>query len=134
MKKYCFILGMFFLLSFKSVTGISGKYDVVMDSKFEQKKESRYTITINENKYTKNYADGDNIEGGIKIVDDKNSKKIYYFKDFIFSQPKKVVNTIPKGKIVMEVEEKNADTLVFRTTYDKQLEVTINTGKLIRQK
>ena len=39
---------MFFLLSFKSVTGISGKYDVVMDSKFEQKKESSYTITINE--------------------------------------------------------------------------------------
>ena len=37
-------------------------------------------------------------------------------------------------KVITEVEEIDADTLMFRTTYDRQLNVTINTGKLIRQK
>lgn len=63
--------------------------------------------------------------------------KIYYLKDFLFVQEKVILDTLKLhtlGKLIMEVEEINTDTLSFRTTYDRQLNVTINTGKLIRQK
>lgn len=136
MKKYYFILGIFFLLSFKILSGISGKYRVVLDSKFEGHGND-YIITINDNRYTKEYSDNEKVEGGIKIVDGRNSKKKYYLKDFILVQNKVKkdflkLNTL--GKVIMEVEEINTDTLSFRTTYDRQLQVTINTGKFIRQK
>ena len=136
MKKYCFILGMFFLLGFKSVTGISGKYDVVLDSNFKNHG-SKYVIIINENKYTKEFSDGEKVVGGIEAVEGRNSKKIYYLNDFLFVQQKVTLDSLKLhtlGKVIMEVEEINADTLSFRTTYDRQLNVTINTGKFIRQK
>jgi hypothetical protein len=53
MKKYCFILGILLLSSFKSFFGISGKYKVVLDSQFDKKQELIYSITIAKNKYLK---------------------------------------------------------------------------------
>ena len=138
MRKYCFILGILFLLSFKSVNGISGKYKVVLDSKFEQfQKSSCYLISIREKNYTKKYLDNENVEGGITIIEGRNSKKIYYLEDFLFvlnKAKKDSSNLPPLGKIIMEVEELSTDTLSFRTTYKRQLNVTINTGKLILEK
>lgn len=137
MKKYCFIIGFFFLLSFKSSNRISGQYKVIFDTNFEPKKESIYYITIRENNYTKKFSDGENIEGGITIIEDINSKKVYYLSDFLFVQPKvKIAESKLKtlGKVIMEVEELNADTLTFRRTYQNQLNVTIDTGKLVREK
>jgi hypothetical protein len=135
MKKYCFIIGILFLLSFKSSSGISGKYKIVFDAKSETAQKTDYFITIKEKNYTKT-VDGENTEGGISVVEKNNGKKIYYLKDFLFVQNKKVIDTgklKPMGKVVMEVEEINKDTLNFRTTYDRQLQITINTGKLIRE-
>lgn len=137
MKKYCFILGIFFLLSFKTFNGISGQYKVIFDTNFDPKKESSYYITIRENNYTKKFSDGENIEGGITIIEGRNSKKVYYLSDFLFVQPKvKIAEGKLKtlGKVIMEVEELNADTLTFRRTYQNQLNVTIDTGKLVREK
>ena len=137
MKKYCFILGFFFLLSFRTFNGISGQYKVIFDTNFDSKKESSYYITIRENNYTKKFSDGENIEGGITIIEVRNSKKVYYLSDFLFFQPKaKIVEGKLKtlGKVIMEVEELNADTLTFRRTYQDQLNVTIDTGKLVREK
>lgn len=136
MKKYYLILVMFLLLSFKSVFEISGKYDVIFDSNFINHG-SKYTIIINENKYTKEYSDGEKVNGGIQVIEGKNSKKTYYLKDYLIVQQKVTFDSLKPitiGKVIMEVEEINADTLMFRTTYDRQLNVTINTGKLIRQK
>ena len=137
MKKYCFILGFFFLLSFRTFNGISGQYKVIFDTNFDSKKESSYYITIRENNYTKKFSDGENIEGGITIIEGGSSKKVYYLSDFLFVQPKVKIaegklNTL--GKVIMEVEELNADTLTFRRTYQNQLNVTIDTGKLVREK
>jgi hypothetical protein len=134
MKKYCFILGIFFLLSFKIVSGISGKYNVILDSNFKNHG-SKYVIIINDNKYTKEFPNSEKVEGGIEVVEGRNSKKIYYLKDFLFVQQKVIIDSLKLhtlGKVIMEVEEINADTLLFRTTYDRQLNVTINTGKFIR--
>lgn len=127
---------MFLLLSFKSVFEISGKYDVILDSNFKNHG-SKYVITINRNKYTKEYSDGEKVNGGIQVVEGKNSKKIYYLKDYLLVQPKVILDSLKStslGKVIMEVEEINSDTLIFRTTYDRQLNVTINTGKFIRKK
>lgn len=138
MRKYCFIFGLFFLLSFKSINGISGEYKVVFDSKFKQfQKSSCYQISIKENKYSKKYFDNEIVEGGITIIEGKNSKKIYYLQDFmlvIHKARKDSSHLPPLGKMIMEVEELSTDTLSFRTTYKRQLNVTINTGKLVRQK
>lgn len=136
MKKYCFIIGILFLLSFKSSSGISGKYRIVFDAKSEKAQNKDYFITIKEKNYTKT-VDGENIEGGIRVVEKNNGKKIYYLMDFLFAQNKNVIDTgelKPMGKVVMEVEEINKDTLNFRTTYDRQLQITINAGKFIREK
>ena len=136
MKKYYFILGMFLLLSFKSVFEISGKYDVILDSNFKNHG-SKYAIIINGNKYSKEYSNGEKVNGGIQVIEGKNYKKIYYLKDYLLFQPKVTLDSlksITMVKVITEVEEIDADTLMFRTTYDRQLNVTINTGKLIRQK
>lgn len=136
MKKYFFIIAIFIFLSFKSLSGISGKYKVVLDYKFDPKQESNYTISIKEKNYIKKYPNGEKVEGGITIIKNRNEKNIYYLRDFLFVENKLTLDSLklkPMGKVVMEVEESNEDTLTFRTTYSGQLQVTLNTGKLIRQ-
>ncbi len=135
MKKYFFIIGIIFLLGFKNEVGISGKYKVVFDSKFIQSQNSSYFIKIKKNNYIK-FIDGLKVKGGITILERKDAKKIYYFKDFLFVQNKIPNDSLilkPFGKIIMEVSRLNKDTLTFRTTYEGQLQITINSGKFIRE-
>lgn len=137
MKNYLYIIAIFTFLSFKNLSGISGKYKVVFDSKFDPKHEKSYIISINEKNYVKKYSDEENIEGGITEVESKNAEKIYYLKDFLFVQNKARVDSLrlkPIGKVTMEIKKLDEDTLAFRTTYSGKLQVTINTGKFIRQK
>lgn len=135
MKKYFYIIGIIFLLGFKNVVEISGKYKIVYDSKYNLSQESNYTIKIKNNSYTK-FINGNKIKGGITVFKKTTGEKTYYFKDFLFIQNKIPTDSVrfkSFGKVIMEVNQLSKDTLAFRTTYEGQLQITINTGKFIRK-
>ena len=129
MIKYLIVISLLFFLQFPF--HISGKYKVEFDKKYYPNNEANFTIDFAE----KNYIKSDSIQGGITRIYKKDSKTIIHLQDFVFIQPKLEINNMkPKGKLVIEFEESDLDTIQFRTTYTKQLETTIHTGKLIKIK
>lgn len=129
MIKYLIVISSLFFLQFPF--HISGKYKVEFDKKYYPNNEANFTIDFAE----KNYMKSDSIQGGITRIYKKDSKTIIHLQDFVFIQPKLEKNNMkPKGKLVIEFEESDLDTIQFRTTYTKQLETTIHTGKLIKIK
>jgi hypothetical protein len=131
MKKYLLIFGILILFGFKTSFQIYGKYKIVYDS---NNKTANCIIDFKTQNYTKQ-TDEDTIIGGITRVNSEGSKTMIQLRDFVFSYPRAEINNIkPKGYIVIEFQESDLDTIVFRTTFTKQLERTINTGKLIKIK
>ena len=128
MIKYLIVISLLFFLQFPF--HITGKYKVEFDKKYYPNNEANFTIDFAE----KNYTKSDSIQGGITRIYKKDSKTIIHLQDFVFIQPKLENNMKPKGKLVIEFEESDLDTIQFRTTYTKQLETTIHTGKLIKIK
>ncbi len=135
MKNYFIVFSAITLLSFQLPFQISGKYKVVYDKKYYSNGEADCIINFKEKNYTKNISQNESFEGGISRILNENSKTVIQLQDFIISHPKAEVNNIkPKGKVIIEFEESDLDTISFRTTFTKQLNITINTGKLIKMK
>ncbi|WP_395063407.1 hypothetical protein [Flavobacterium sp.] len=133
MKKYFIAFLIILLFSFQLPFRISGKYKVVYDKKYYPNIETDCVINLKENNYTKTQGQNKICEGGISRISYGNSKTIIYLQDFYFSHPRAELNNIkPKGYTIIEFEESDLDTISFRTTFTKQLNITINTGKLIR--
>ena len=134
MKKVGILILSIVLLGFQKEFKISGKYKVVFDKKDESKIED-YIIEFKENNYMKLF-NNDTVVGAITRFKNSQKKNTIYLYDFLFIQNKAQISPplINYGKLILEIQESDSDTLKFRSTYDKQLHLTINTGQMIRLK
>jgi len=128
MKCLIIIISIFF---FQLPFHISGNYKVELDEQYRQSEDASLFINFT----GKNYTKSDSIRGGITRIYNENSKTIIHLQDYVFSHPRPEKNiNKPNGKVIIEFEESDFDTIRFRTTYNKQLDKTINTGRLIKIK
>lgn len=135
MRKYFLAFLVIILLGFQVPYRISGKYKVVYDKENFLSGKTDYIIEFREKNYTKQFEENETIIGGISRISNVKSKTLIHLRDFVYSHPRAEINNIkPKGHIVMEFEESDLDTIFFRMTYKKQLDRTLNTGKLIKIK
>ncbi len=133
MRKYLLVFGIIILFGFKTSFQISGKYKIVYDN-YSTNEKADCIIDFRTKDYTKQTSE-DSIIGGITRINSGELKTIIHLRDFVYGHPRaEVNNTKQKGNVVIEFQESELDTIIFRTTYTKQLERTLNTGKLIKIK
>jgi len=117
---------------------VKGVYKVVFDKEFNSDESLGYVISFKDNTYVKKLKDGKEIKGKIKRMPSPGGKaKTVYLKDLVEYTPVNHLDSLiyeSFGDTIIEFEESNEDTLNIRTTYQGNLHVTVNQGKLIRIK
>ena len=135
MRKYFIAFLVIASFGFQVPYQIAGKYKVVYDKENFLKGKTDYIIEFGEKNYTKQFDENETIIGEISRISNGKYKTLIHLHDLVFSHPRAEIDDIkPKGHIVIEFEESDEDTIIFRTTLKKQLDRTLNTGKLIKIK
>jgi len=129
-----FSLVLISIFSLQDSVNLTGTYDVKYDKIFDPSGKMAFQLKVEKENYIK-VIDNENIEGGITRIK-SGERSLVYLHDFLFVNPGIPTDSLRHlklGKVVMEIEEMNSDTLDFRTTYMNQLQITINKGKLFRK-
>ncbi len=126
------------ILSFQEPFKISGKYKVVHNDLRTPNgiiKVDDFEIVFNKDTYKKTFPKGEKVNGTLKRIKVNNNETIIYLNDIIKVQLEIQLDSLlweSHGNPVIELQELNADTIPFRTTFNYNLHITKNEGMLIR--
>jgi ribosomal protein L35AE/L33A len=138
MTKYFIIIASSILINFQNPLKINGTYECVVAKKDRHNQNGDITnIIFNDSVYTKKFSDGKIIKGKIsRLIGTDNVSTIYLLDSEKYIPKHKVDSLINEsfGNRIIELQEINSDEIKFRSTYERNLKLTIFTGKLIRKK
>ena len=129
MKNCLILIAAFILLSFQLPFQIIGNYKTVFDKRNFTVEAQDFMIKINQTTYSKVYENGVTVIGKIKTHD-----QALHLRDSSFVKPKIVTDSLGNKhfeRTILEIRKTNSDTLLFRTTFENDLGITINRGKLV---
>lgn len=136
MTKHFIIILACILLSFQSLVKINGTYKCVVAKKDRHNQNGNITsIIFNDSVYTKKFSDGKIIKGKIsRLIGTNNISTIYLLDSEKYIPKHKVDSLINEsfGNRIIELKEINSNEIKFRSTYEKNLKLTVFSGKLVR--
>jgi hypothetical protein len=109
-----------------------GMYSIEYDEPFTPRKKG--TLEITDNNYTQVLGQNDTLRGKIRWITRTDFE--FVSQDTSKLDPNSIGGLLHKsfGEPMVELQKARGDTTEFRTTYSGNLEITSNTGRLVRMR